>query len=179
MAKGWHMQTPDTEDPLQPVDYPKGGIESPEWTKVTPDDPSAWNAFTYSGKGGCTNYFLGAGETDLEVNIALGTAWIKCLKGYVYLIQRGRVMALPAQALGYLQCLTSEGIVAFCGFSDLLVIDSDGVIRYDPSAAIDNLTILDIHHGYIALSGMRQYVLPEEGWTVKVADVPHFVDLES
>jgi len=103
---------------------------------------------------------------------------IKCLKGYVYLVHSVGVSALPAQALGYVQCLASEGIAAFCGFSDLLVVDARGVIRYDPSAAIDDLAILEIAHGSIALSGLREYVHPDEHWTVSVSDVPFLMEVE-
>jgi len=70
----------NARDPLQQVDYPKGGIESPDWIKVTPGDPSAWDAFIFSwdafifsGEDGYKSYFLGSGETNLEANIALDT----------------------------------------------------------------------------------------------------------
>lgn len=159
---------------LQPVNYPIGGIDSPGWTKLSPDVPCFWQALALVLNNEIAgHYFLGAGHSSLDLDESIvGAVSVVCVKGYVYLVNDSGVFTLPSKLRGYTHVTSSNSGIAFSNYSELLVIEPTGMVRYDEHLAIDDLEILRFDADTVQLSGLRRYGGLVEEWAMRVDELP-------
>ncbi len=158
---------------LTPADYPHEGLSTPGWTHVEPDGFWGNRAFILESitTGTRRGYFLGAGETSLDVEgIELGPYLVKCINGFVYLVTEAGIAPGMGRDPGYMQLIEEPEMLVFCSYYELLVIHKSGTVRHFRHEDHYYADVLELIGDTLHLSGWTGQ--DEEPFAMRISDLP-------
>ena len=158
---------------LTPADYPHEGLSTPGWTHVEPEGFRGNRAFILESitTGTRRGYFLGAGETSLDVEgIEFGPFLVKCINGFVYLVTEAGIAPGMGRDPGYMQLIEEPEMLVFCSYYELLVIHKSGAVRYFRHEDYYYADVLELIGDTLHLSGWNGK--DEEPFTMRITDFP-------
>lgn len=158
---------------LTPADYPHEGLSTPGWTHVEPEGFRGNRAFILESitTGTRRGYFLGAGETSLDVEgIEFGPFLVKCINGFVYLVTEAGIAPGMGRDPGYMQLIEEPEMLVFCSYYELLVIHKSGTVRYFRHEDYYYADVLELIGDTLHFSGWNGK--DEEPFTMRITDFP-------